>query len=172
MAERKWRQNAVIERLVIWFIFSVIVTLTPFFLGYFQSVDRDQRFTFSLILGGGQLFLVNVAIAAAALGDLVAIEVPAVQRLMKTAAIGSCTLVVIISSLWYGDISASSHGQAAPDPRTIGLGSVIVYSWALASSAWCLSLAARKVRLASINEDETRASAPLLRGMQQDKEKS
>lgn len=171
MAGRKWRLNAVVERLVIWFIFSVIVTLTPFFLGFFQSVDHDQRFTFSLILGNGQLFLVSVAIAAAALGDLVAIEVSAIQRIMKTVAIGSCTLVVLISSLWYGDISAASQSQPAPDPRTISAGSVIVYFWALASSAWCLSLAARKRRLESVSENEARTSPPLLRGIQQDKEK-
>lgn len=171
VARVKWRENAAIEKLAIWFIFSVIVTLTPFFLGFLQSVDRSQHFTFSSILGSGQLLLVGVAIAAAALGELVTIEVPAAQRIMKSSAIGSCTLVVIISSLWFGDISATIQGKSLPDPRTISLGSVVIYVWALASSMWCISLATRKLKPVSADVSEAAILTSLLRVIQQDKEK-
>jgi hypothetical protein len=171
MAGRAWRENAVLQKLAIWFVFTVIVTLAPFFLGFFQSIDRDQQFTFSLILGTGQLLLVSVAIAAAALGDLVAIEVSTNQRILKTVAIGSCTLVVIISSLWFGDISATIQGKPVPDPRTISFGSGVVYFWALVSSAWCLSLATIKGEPAPVGGDEETTLASPLREIQQDKEK-
>jgi ABC-type sugar transport system permease subunit len=166
VAKGRWRENTVTEKLTIWFVFSVIVTLAPFFLGFLQSVDRNQKFTFSSILGNGQLLLVSVAISAAALGELVLVEVLPLQRIMKTLAIGSCTLVVIIASLWFGDVSAAVQSKVPPDPRTISTGSVIVYVWALGSSIWCLTLAARKAGPPSVGKQ-----VELLRGMQQDKEK-
>jgi hypothetical protein len=140
LGKDKWRKSPVAEKIFIWLIFSVVVALSPFFLGVFQSVDRDQEVTFYSILGSGQLLLVCVALAAASLGELVAINVSSDQRIMKSAAIGSCILVIIFSSLWFGDISADILAKTAPDQKTVSFGSFGFYIWALASSAWCLAL--------------------------------
>lgn len=171
MTRRKWRENPVVEKLATWFFFSVVVALTPFAFGFFQAIDHNQQFTFSLVLGSGQLFLVSVAITAAALGDLVAIEIPAGQRIMKTLAIGSCTLVIIISSLWFGDISASIQGKITPDPRTISAGSFVIYVWALLSSAWCLSMAAHKGHYGRPEAEDQTSVIASLPDIQQDEEK-
>jgi hypothetical protein len=172
MAGRRWRRNPVIEKLTLWAIFSVIVTLAPFFFGFLQSIDQNRAFTFSSILGSGQLLIVSVAASAAALGELITIDVPADQRIIKSLAIGSCTLVVIIASLWFGDISAAIQGKSPPDPRTISSGSIIVYVWALASSAWCLSLATNIKTVKGRESDDTaRAFISIVRMMQQEKDK-
>jgi hypothetical protein len=156
----KWRKNPVVEKLAIWFIFSVVVALTPFFLGIFQSIDREQQVTFYSIFGSGQLLLVCVVLAAAALGELVAIDVSDDERITKSAAIGSCILVIILSSLWFGDISADILAKRIPDPGTVSLGSFIFYIWALASSAWCLSLTIAQRRLTGIRQpDDSSARA-------------
>lgn len=149
-----WRKSPVAEKLSIWLIFSVVVALSPFFLGIFQSVDRDQRVTFYSILGSGQLLLVCVALAAAALGELVIINVPVDHRIMKSAAIGSCILVIIFSSLWFGDISADILAKAVPDQITVSFGSFGFYIWALASSAWCLALTTVKLEIAPVRRPE------------------
>lgn len=140
MRSGKWRKRPAVKKLSIWLIFTVIVALTPFFLGVFQSVDRNQRVTFESLFGSGQLLLVCVVLAAAALGELVAVEVHPDQQIIKAAAIGSCIYVIIFSSLWFADISADALGRKIPDPRTISLGSIAFYIWALASSVWCLVL--------------------------------
>jgi hypothetical protein len=169
MAKKKWSEDPVVEKLVQWLVYGVIVSLVPFLFGFFQAADRNERFTFSLILGAGQLLLVCVAIAAPALGELVPVEVLPERRIMKTFAIGSCTLVVIVASLWFGDISATIQGKSPADPRTVSLGSSIVYVWALASSAWCLLLAEEK--RVSITAGARKPTPPAsLPDMQQDEE--
>lgn len=145
MAKKKLRENRVFQRLQLWFIFDVIVTLTPFIFGFLQSIDRNKAFSFSAILGTGQLLLVCVAISASAAGELILVNVPDMQKVMKSSAIGLCFLVIIVSALWFGDISASILGKTTPDPRTISAGSAFVYLWALSASAWCLSLSTVKL---------------------------
>jgi hypothetical protein len=160
MTKGKWRKSPIAEKLAIWFIFSVVVALTPFFLGVFQSVDRNQQVAFSSILGTGQLLLVCVALAAAALGELVAINISPGQRIVKSAAIGSCILVIILSSLWFGDISADILAKAAPDPRSVSLGSFGFYIWALASSAWCLALTTTEQKTTSARRRDSTSPRP------------
>jgi hypothetical protein len=128
-------------------IFDVLVTLTPFAFGYLQSIDKNQAFQLSNVLGTGQLLLVSVAISASAIGELVAVEVAERQKVMKIAAIGLSFIVVIVSALWFGDISASINGKTTPDPKTVSVGSISIYVWALCTSAWCLTLAQGQTRL-------------------------
>jgi hypothetical protein len=158
LGSRRWRKSPVVEKLSIWLIFSVVVALAPFFLGMFQSVDRDQRVTFYSVLGSGQLLLVCVALAAAALGELVIVNVSPDERIMKSAAIGSCILVILFSSLWFGDISADILAKAIPNPKTVSFGSFVFYVWALASSAWCLALTTAKSRPIAVVRRENVAS--------------
>ena len=141
MSKRKWRQNHILLRLLIWLIFDVIVSLTPFVFGYLQAIDRDEAFHFSDVLGSGQLLLVAVAIAASAIGELIAIEVTDMQKVPKVLALGLAFLVVIVSALWFGDITASISGNSIPDEKTVSVGSVLIYLWTLCASAWCLTLA-------------------------------
>lgn len=169
MAKKKWSEDVVVQKLAQWLVYGVVVSLVPFLFGFFQAVDRNEHFTFSLIFGAGQLLLVCVAITAPALGELVPIEVESRRRIMKTFAIGSCTLVVIISSLWFGDISATIQGNSPADPRTISFGSAMVYVWALASSASCLLLAAEKRERTGVGAGEPTPQKSLL-DIQQDEE--
>ena len=83
MSGRKWRDNPVFERLQIWLIFDVLVTLTPFLFGFLQSIDQNKHFSFSAVLGTGQLLLVCVAISASALGELIIVDVSPAQRMLR-----------------------------------------------------------------------------------------
>ena len=91
--------------------------------------------------------------------------------MMKSAAIGICILVVIVSAFWFGDISASIGGKSPPDPKTISIGSVIVYLWALSASAWCLSLSTQREQPSAVTGTDTSVFSALLRATQQDEEK-
>jgi hypothetical protein len=170
--KRKWRENPVIERLTVWVIFGVIVTLTPFIFSFLQSVGGKHGLSFDSILGSGQLLLVGVAIAAGAFGELIVIDVTGDQRLFRTLAIGSCSIVIIVSSLWFGGISAAIAEKAAPDPQVISIGSVLVYVWALISSAWCLSLAASNESTIEKSASSERTTPSQRETLRRDEERS
>ena len=93
------------------------------------------------ILGNGQLLLVSCAIAAGALGELVLIEMPSKLRLAKLLAIGGCVISVIVSSMWFGDISAAIQEGRPPPPASIGNGSIVVFAFTLVSAGSCIVLA-------------------------------
>jgi hypothetical protein len=168
---RKWREDPVVEKLTVWVIFGVIVTLTPFIFSILQSVGGKHGFSVNTILGTGQLLLVSVAITAAAFGELVVINVSESQRLFRTLAMGSAVIVVIVSSLWFGGISSSIDEGKPPDPAIISLGSILVYVWALISSAWCLSLAASNKSTIERDSSKERTTPPEGEAMQQEEER-
>lgn len=154
-----WRENPVIEKLTVWLIFGVVVTLTPFIFSFLQSVDSRRGFAFSSVLGDGQLLLVSVAIAAGAFGELVTVNMVSEKRLSRILALGSSVVVVIVASLWFGGISSSVSDKTATDPKAITIGSGFIYGWALISSAWCLSLSASARRPAKRDPTTRRSRA-------------
>jgi hypothetical protein len=107
-------------------------------------VGRRNSFSYSAILGSGQLLLVGVAISALAFAELIIVNVPAERRTTKTIAVGVCVLATLFSALWFGSISIATQekGKNVPDPVVISYGTMIMYAWVLISSAWCIALAA------------------------------
>jgi hypothetical protein len=136
----RWHEKPLTQKLTTWLMFGVIIALTPFILELLKLLDRRQDVSLSAVLGTGQLLLVSAAIAAGATGELVLVDVPSRNRLAKLISIGGCTLSVIVSSLWFGDISAAIQEGKPPDPNTVTNGSILVFVCTLISSAWCLAL--------------------------------
>jgi hypothetical protein len=143
IADGKWREDPVVEKLAIWLIFGVIVSLLPFLFSVLTSIGSKSSFIYSQILGGGQLLLVAVAISAGAFGDLIFIDVPKLQRMPKVLAIGSCVVEILVASAWFGIVAESDSTKTPLDPVTISLWSILVFAWALLSSGSCLSIATR-----------------------------
>lgn len=139
----KWREDPVEEKLTIWIIFGVIVSLLPFGFSLLQSIGSKSSFNYSQILGEGQLLLVAVALSASAFGELIVVDVPPIQRMPKVFAIGSCVIEVLVSSYWFGIITESASVGTPRNPVTISIWSVPVFVWALLSSGSCLSIATR-----------------------------
>jgi hypothetical protein len=137
------RGSSRLEKLVAWSIFTVLIALVPFCLLFFESIDRNRPVSFYSIFGTGQLLLVCVVITSAALGELIVINLSPDQLIVKLIAIGSCIVAIILSSLWFADISADLIHHPPPDPKTVSIGSVVFYIWSLVSSAWCLILTTR-----------------------------
>jgi hypothetical protein len=139
----KWREDPVVEKLTIWGIFGVVVSLLPFAFGLLQSVGSKGPFSYSQILGGGQLLLVAVALSAGAFGDLIVVDVPPIQRMPKVFAIGSCVIEILVSSYWFGIITESASVGTPRNPTVVSILSAPVFIWALLSSGSCVLIATR-----------------------------
>jgi hypothetical protein len=136
----KWHERPLAQKLTTWLIFGVVIALTPFILEFLKRLGREQEMSLGGVLGTGQLLLVSAAIAAGATGELVLVEVPSRRRLAKLITIGCCVLSVIVSSLWFGDISGAIQEGKPPDPSRVSNGSIFVFIFTLISSAGCLAL--------------------------------
>lgn len=172
VANGKWREDPVAEKLAIWAIFGVIVSLLPFAFSLLQSIGSKSSFSYSAILGGGQLLLVAVAVSASAFGDLILVDVPQVQRMPKVFAIGSCVVEILVSSYWFGIIAESARAGTPFDPVIISIWSIPVFIWALLSSGSCLSIATRCRDLVKDRSADSRTPATILDMTQQDEEQS
>lgn len=168
MMDAKWHEKPIAQKLTTWLIFGVTIALTPFALEFLKLLDRQKDVSFAAVLGTGELLLVSAAIAAGATGELVLVEVPPRRRFAKLISIGGCTLSVIVSSLWFGDISAAIQEGKAPDPNTVSSGSIILFICTLISGGWCLALSLADVSGQSV-EDSDHTLLQLLRQVEEAK---
>lgn len=162
----RWHEKPIPQKLATWLIFGVVIAMTPFIFELLQLIDRGRDASLSAVLGSGQLLLVCAVIAAGAMGELVLVEVASNRRFAKLISIGGCVIVVIVASLWFGDISATLGSGEDPNPRTITNGSLAVFAATLMTSAACLVLSTAKTpspdRTAGSAEDALRVLRALL----------
>lgn len=110
------------EKLLRWFMFSVLIALAPLAASHFGlQVDRREP-SVEMLVGRGELLLICATIAAAAIGELI----PAGREkpLRKLIAGGSCMVIVVASSLYFAIIQA----RADPDPASVAKMSVRLFA--------------------------------------------
>ena len=109
------------EKLVRWFMFSVLISLAPLAASHFSlQFDRREPSLESLV-GRGELLLICATIAAAAVGEL--IPTGRDKPLRKLIAGGACMVIVVASSLYF----AITHGRTDPDPVSVAKMSVRLF---------------------------------------------
>lgn len=116
------------ERLVRWFIFSVLIAVTPLFISYLGfRLDRKEPSLY-LVTARGELLLISTTIASTAVGELL----PSGRRYAtrKLVAGGGCVLLVLLSSLFFAAVQA----RPAPDPVAIFTTSLWLFGCTLLAS--------------------------------------
>lgn len=123
------------EKLIRWFLFSVLSALVPLAVGYMAlSLDGTDP-DLARVTARGELLLISSTIASAAVGELIAGgRSKAAQKLL---AGGSCMLLVLLSSLFFAAIQA----RRAPDPESILLTSLWLFAGTLVAGCSCVYLA-------------------------------
>ena len=127
-----------VEKLIRWFIFSVIVALLPLIFNALRLITRGSVFSITALTAHGELLLVACAISAAAVGELVASG-----SILKIAKIivGGCSIIILsLASLYFADISAARLSGEILQNSVISRVTLILYSIALVSSGCCIAL--------------------------------
>jgi hypothetical protein len=123
------------EKLVRWFIFSVMVALAPLVISYLGlRLDRQQPRLYMLTMRG-EVLLISTTIASAAVGEIIASGRD--NALLKLMAGGSSVLLVLYSSLLF----AAIQGRQAADPQAILTASLVLFAGTLLASSGCVYLA-------------------------------
>lgn len=130
----------IVHKLIKWAIFSVAVALMPLAFHAIQLAWRGNPFSIGAIIGHGELLLVSVAIAAAAIGDLQGNKHSTLGT-VKLLSTGFCFIVLLMSSLFYADISACQLADQVLQESMIKNVSLLCYAVTLVCGGCCVALA-------------------------------
>jgi hypothetical protein len=93
----------------------------------------------ALVLAGGELLLISTAVAADAIGDLVASGPE--NRTFKVLAVGGCTISLLFAALWYAANSALRDTGQPINVNMVTKGSTIVFVFTVLAAGSCKWLA-------------------------------
>ncbi|HEX8391926.1 MAG TPA: hypothetical protein VF665_06140 [Longimicrobium sp.] len=122
------------ERIVRWFLFSVLVSLMPLLISYAAMRLENIQAPGIRVTADGGLLLICTTVAAGALGEL--IPSGRGRALEKITAAGGCILVVMFGTLYYAAVKSS----AAPNTRMIFTTSLLLLAGAISAGLSCLYL--------------------------------
>ncbi len=127
------------HRLTRWAIFSVAVALLPLVFHALQLATRGKPVSVAAVTAHGELLLISVALAAAAIGDLLGSR-NWTHSLSKLVSSGFCMLMLLLASFYYADICACRMGGQPIEDAVISKVSILSYLFTLICSASCVAL--------------------------------
>lgn len=120
------------ERLVRWFLFSVLVSLIPLALTYVNLLLDGREAHLAMLLARGELLLVSATLGAAALGEL--FPSGREHAMAKLLASGASVLMIVLSSVCF----ASIQSRQSPDPGPVLVLSVFLFAGMLLAAGSCM----------------------------------
>lgn len=133
---RKTDNQSLIKRFTVWFMFGVLLALTPIFFEFLATYISKTPNP-SVLLVNGELFMVSVAIGANACGYLMLSGTD--NFALKIFSSGSLIILVVVSSLLFASMSGLNTDSY--DPIKVRFLSVITFLLTLSFSASCVLLA-------------------------------
>lgn len=121
---RTEERSRVPEKVVHWLIFGVIMTLVPFMAVLLDDIDRGVPPTLVALFGRGELLIVAAIIAAGGIGELFGRDVSENRRIPKLVILGLCVLALVVTSLWFADVTSLTISTHPPRPEVVTTGSV------------------------------------------------
>ncbi len=125
-----------IECLIRWIIFSVIIALMPLVFNVLRGVIKGQGIDIVQVFSEGELLLVSAAIAAGSLGQL--FGGGSSHGVAKLISGGSCTIILMLTSLCFAYISGAKSSSEVLNMRAISYGSMIMLGFTVSASLCCV----------------------------------
>lgn len=92
-----------VEKLLKWLLFSVIVSIVPLFSIYIILHLNSTNPSLISLISRGELQLISVALLANGIGEIVASN--SVKKIFQILLAGLSTVLLLIISIWYGAIA-------------------------------------------------------------------
>jgi hypothetical protein len=119
-----------------WFMYTVIFGMVPIYIKLLFGITRKtERVTFTWMFAGGELLLISAVIACNAIGKLAGCDTS--HPFLEKLAIPGCLLLIIISSIWFADVSANKS-NAKIDRSVVATGSVVLFAVDIVLSGCCI----------------------------------
>lgn len=136
--QQKLALESVIEKLLLWIVFNVIIALLPFFSRGMAASLNGKAVNWQGILSDGELFLVAAAIAGGALGDLLLSG--SKRRMPKIVVGGGCVVCVMLACFLYAYVRANTGAAGKLTPEGIYLLSRNIFIATFFAGAGCMIL--------------------------------
>ncbi|HYR10929.1 MAG TPA: hypothetical protein VEQ60_24330 [Longimicrobium sp.] len=120
------------EKLVRWFMFSVLISLVPLAVTHFNLRLDGRIVHLEMLVARGELLLICTTLGAAALGEL--FPGGGGHAMGKMLGAGASMVVVVLSSFYYAIIQS----RPSPDHGSILTISVWLFAAVLIAGASCL----------------------------------
>lgn len=126
-----------LSKILKWIIFGVLIGIAPLLVTLLIGITRNQTIDIVNILSNGELLLVTAGIVGAAIGDLLAgnHRFPSLEIVSG----GGCVLILLISSLYFADISAAGITSSLSQPLNVN--AIEKYSYYIFTSGCISSIA-------------------------------
>jgi hypothetical protein len=132
------------ERFSRWLIFTVLIALLPIFFNGLAVVNRNERLVWKTLLAHGELYLISVAITAAAFGEMVGRE-SSRRRLARMWLSGlSCALIVVESFLFADTASIARNAEGTINHNSIAWTSITFLLLSVIVGACCVVVSEQK----------------------------
>ncbi len=126
------------ERLIRWFVFSVLVALLPFVWNWISLVTQEKAATLETMFCRGELFLVSCALCAAALGELIGTGRKFAE--FKLLVGFGCLSVLMLNSLWFSQVSFQVLSATKYDTMFVTEGSLMAFMFTVLVACGALLL--------------------------------
>lgn len=138
--QKRLEPQSINEKLLHWLFFGVVMALVPFAAAIFSDVDRGKSFAFSSLFGHGDLLIIATIISAGGIGDLFGTAVDKRHRTPKLVVLGCSIVSIAVTCIWFGDISSLLFTAHPADPKTVAVGSLILFVFAILEGISALML--------------------------------
>ena len=124
------------KKVLQWIFFGVLIGITPLLVALLIGITKDSTTNLVDVLDNGELLLVTVGIAGAAVGDLLAGS----HRFPELEIVsgGGCIFILVISSIYFADISATTTSSLN---SSLDLSVIEKYSYFLFTGGFISSMA-------------------------------
>jgi hypothetical protein len=136
--EHKTQIGSIVQKLMLWALFNVLVALSPFVFRALGVRFMGKSVVWEEVLSDGELLLVAAAVASGAIGELMISEKKYITP--KLIVSGLCMFCLIIASLCYAFIRAMDKSSVTLETSAIFSWSVWIFMGAFVAGSGCVIL--------------------------------
>lgn len=127
-----------LEKLVTWLIFSVLLAVVPLAATAVFQATRDLPYDLPTLTAQGELLLVAASLCAAATGELFASGSRA--RVVKLIAGGAAVVVLLFAAIYFASVVSARQAGVPMNIIVIYHTSLAVFAGAFVASGSCVAL--------------------------------
>jgi hypothetical protein len=128
------------DKLTKWFGLGVVVAALPIIFNAFDFALRGQPVSLQAVTGRGELFLVSVAIVAAALAELPLTGLSGTVKIARTVLLTASVVLICLSTLAFAEVASMLQDSKSYNEALVSTGSICLFGFSMFTAACSIAL--------------------------------